>query len=57
MQFSGLFVKMGKLLLASSCLSVDRLSLRMEQLGSHWTGSHQILCLRVCRKSVEKIQV
>ena len=26
----------------SVCLSVDRLSLRMEQLGSHWTGSHQI---------------
>jgi hypothetical protein len=29
----------------------------MEQLGSHWTDFHEILFLRISRKSVEKIQV
>ena len=32
-------------------------SVRIEQLGSHWTDFHEILYLRVLRKSVEKIQV
>ena len=34
-----------------------RLSVRMVQLGSHWTDCHEILYLRICRKSVEKFQV
>jgi len=29
----------------------------MEQLGSHWTDVHEIWCLGILRKSVEKIQV
>ena len=31
-----------------------RPSARMEQLGSHWTDFHEILCLRNFRISVEK---
>ena len=34
-----------------------RLSVRMVKLGSHWTDFHEILYLRICRKSVEKFQV
>ena len=34
-----------------------RLSVRMEQLGYHWTDFHEILYLRIFRKPVEKIQV
>jgi hypothetical protein len=34
-----------KRLLAASCLSI-----RMEQLGSHWTDFHEIWCLRISRK-------
>jgi len=34
-----------------------RLSARKEQLGSQWTDFHEIWYLRICRKSVEKIQV
>jgi len=34
-----------------------RPSVRMEQLGSHWTDFHEIWHLSVFRKSVEKIQV
>jgi len=34
-----------------------RLSVRMEQLGSHWMDFHEILYLSIFRKSVEKIQV
>ena len=34
-----------------------RLSVRMEQLGSHRTDFHEILYLRIFRKSVEKIKV
>ena len=33
------------------------MSVRMEQLGSHWTGFHEIRYLRIFRKSVEKIQI
>ena len=36
----------------SVCLSV-----RMQQLGSQWTDFYEISHLRICRKSVEKIQV
>ena len=32
-------------------------SVRMEQVGSYWTEFHEIWCLRIFRKSVEKIQV
>ena len=32
-------------------------SVRMEQLGFHWTDFDQILYLTVFRKSIEKIQV
>jgi len=34
-----------------------RLPARMEQLGSHWRDFHEIWCLGIFRKSVEKIQV
>jgi hypothetical protein len=34
-----------------------RLSIRMEQLSSHWMDFHEILYLSVFRKFVEKIQV
>ena len=30
---------------------------RMEQLSSHWTDFHEILYLRIFRKSVEKMRV
>jgi hypothetical protein len=33
------------------------LSVRMEQLGSHLTDIHEVLYLRMFRKSVEKVQV
>jgi hypothetical protein len=33
------------------------LSIRMEQLGSHWTDLFEILYLVIFRKPVEKIQV
>jgi len=36
----------------SACLCVY-----MEQLGSHWTDSHEILFLSFVSKSVEEIQV
>ena len=40
-----------KRLLASPCLSV-----RMEQLGPHWTNFHEILYLRIFLKCVLEIQ-
>jgi hypothetical protein len=40
----------------SVCLSVCPLPARMEQLSSHWTNFHEILYLRIFRKSVEKAQ-
>jgi len=40
----------------SSVLSVCP-SVRMEQLGSHWTDFHENLYFNTFRKSVEKIQV
>jgi len=42
--------------LASSCLSIC-LSVRLEQLGSHWTEFHEIWYLIVSRKSVETVKV
>ena len=33
------------------------MSVRMEQLGSHWTDFHEIWYLNIFRKSVGKIQV
>jgi hypothetical protein len=33
------------------------LSVRMEQLGSHWTDFYEILCTGIFLKSIEKIQV
>jgi hypothetical protein len=38
------------------CVTV-RLSVRMEQLGSHWSDFREILYLSIFRKSVEKLQV
>jgi len=40
-----------------SVIMSARPSVRMEQLGSHWTHFHEIWNLNVFRKSVEKIQV
>ena len=37
------------------CLSV-RPSVRIEQLGSHWTDFYEILYLRIFRKSVKKFK-
>jgi ABC-type arginine/histidine transport system permease subunit len=51
----GTFVKLWKATIGfviSVCLSV-----RMEQLGSHWTDFHEILYVTIFRKSIEKIQV
>jgi len=41
-------------LLTSSCLSV---SVRMEELSSHWTDFREISYLRIIRKAVEKNSV
>jgi hypothetical protein len=53
--FLGAFAKLRKGTI-SFVMSV-RQSVRMEQLGSHYTDFHEILYLNVLRKSVEKIQV
>ena len=50
--FLGAFAKLRKRLLDSS-----RLSVRVEQLGSHWMDFHYILYSSTSRKLVEKIQV
>ena len=42
--------------LPNVCLSLCP-SVRMEQLGSHWTDFHEILYLDILGKTVEKIQV
>jgi hypothetical protein len=49
------FTKLRKVTI-SFAMSV-RPSVRMEQLGYHWTDFHEIWYLRIFRKSVEKIQV
>jgi hypothetical protein len=33
----------------------DPLSVRMDQLGTHWTDFHEMRYLRIFRKYVEKI--
>ena len=49
----GLFGKIAKKrLFASPCLSV-----RMEQLSSHWTNFHEIWYVGAFQNTVEKIQV
>jgi len=48
-----------KILFVSSCLSVWPFvlpSVRMEQLGCHWTDFHEIWYLSIFRKSIQKIQ-
>jgi len=53
--FLGEFAKLRKATISfvmSVCPSV-----RMEQIGSYWMDFHEILYLRIFRKSVEKIQV
>jgi len=46
-----------KLLKATINFMSVRPSLRMEQLGSHWTDFQEMSRLSIFRKSVEKIQV
>ena len=57
--FLDAIAKLRKATIASSrlsvCLSV-RPSVHMEQLGSHWADFHEILYLRIFRKSRQKIQ-
>jgi len=53
--FLGEFAKLRKATI-SIVVSV-RLSVRMEQLGSHWTDFHEIWYLRIFRKSVTKIHL
>ena len=53
--FLGAFAKLRKETI-SFVISV-RPSVRMEQLGSHWTDFHEIWHLDIFRKSVEEIQV
>jgi len=53
--FLGAFAKLRKATI-SYIMSVH-LSVRMEQLGSHWEEFHEIWYLRIFRKSVENIQV
>jgi hypothetical protein len=43
-------------LLALSCLSVC-LSVRMEQLGCHWTDFHEIWYWNIFRKQLHKFKV
>ena len=50
-EFLGAFAKFRKETV-SLVMSV-RLSVRMEQLGSHWQDFHEIRYLRILRKSVE----
>jgi hypothetical protein len=53
--FLGAFAKLPKATI-SFVMSV-RPSVRMEQLGFHWTDFHEIWYLGIFRKSVEKIKV
>ena len=51
----GAFAKLRKATISfvvSVCLSV-----RIDQLGSHWRDFHEILYFKICRKSVGKVQV
>jgi hypothetical protein len=53
--FEALFAKLRKA--TNSFVISVRLSVRMKQLGSHWTDLHEIWYLSIFRKTVEKIQV
>ena len=53
--FLGAFAKLKKSTI--SFVMYGRLSVRMEQLGSHWTNFHEILYLSIFRNSIEKIRV
>ena len=47
-------------MLVSLCLSIRPsvlMSVRVEQIGSHWTDFHGVLYLRISRQYVERIQV
>jgi len=54
--FLGTFAKLRKTIVSVSHLSF-RPSVRVEQMGSHWTYCHDIKYFSICRNSVEKIQV
>jgi len=52
--------KISKNFVVSVCPSVRSsvcLSVRMENLGFHWSDFNEILCFIILRKSVEKIKV
>ena len=55
---SGILGAFGKLRKAAVSLASPsiRPSVRMEQLGSNWTDFHEILYLRIFRKSVDKFK-
>jgi hypothetical protein len=55
LSFLSAFAKLRKVTI--SFVLFVRLSVGMQQLGSHWTDFHEIWYLRIFRKSVEKIQV
>jgi hypothetical protein len=53
-QYLGAFEKLRKATI--SFLTSARLSVRMQQLGSHGKDCNEIFCVRIFRKSVEKIK-
>jgi hypothetical protein len=53
--FFGAFAKLRKATI--SFVMTVRLSVRMEELVSHWTDFYENMYLRNCRESVENIQV
>jgi len=53
--FLGAFAKLRKAII--SFLMSIRLSVRIEQLGSHWTDFHEFWYVVIFRKYVEKIRV
>jgi len=59
LQISGAFTKLRKVTtgVATSAYPSVRPSVRMEQLGPHWTDFHEILYLRIFRNSAKKIKV
>jgi hypothetical protein len=53
----GFISEIAKLRKANISYMFVRPSVRMEQLGSHWTDFHKVLYLSILRKFVEEIQV
>jgi hypothetical protein len=58
----GMIEKLRNATISSWCLSIWLcvpvcLFARMEQIGSNWTDFHEICFVRICQKSVQKIQV